>query len=339
MTSAPVARDSRIPDARLWRSLTVSATKTDLYAEDLYFRECWSDALDVLGAPAAAPDGTAPAGTDPARATADALAPLGLLSFKCDGMAARRAERTLRYLTDQGFSIVGSAPVRHNRHSMRELWRYNWHVYTTDRLALMTLMHSVTDSLLLMVRDDRHDPAVPGSVRLADLKGSADPGARGPEHLRTVLDPPNKIINFVHVADEPADICREIGIFLDRPARRALLAQVRSADTEAATRRARAEVARLEARIPASDFDLDAALERVGPVTAADALTRLRFAASGGTRLSWEELVTLLDPAEPAVDVWDFVRIATEVLDADRPASADLLPPSSAAEWRAAATH
>lgn len=320
MTSAPVARDSRMPGEDLWPALTVSATKTELFAEDLYFRECWSDALDVFGAPAAA----------------GALAPLGLLSFKCDGMAARRADRTLRYLADQGFSILGSSRIRHNRHSMRELWRYNWHVYTTDRLALMTLMHSVSESLLLIVRDDRYDPEVPGSVRLADLKGSADPEARGPEHLRTVLDPPNKIINFVHVADEPADIVREVGIFLDRPERRALLSEVRQADPEGATRRALEEVARLEAEVPASDFDLDAALKRAEAVTEADALARIRFAVSGGTRLTWDELCALLDPADPAIDIWDFVRIATEVLDADRPASADLLPPSSAAEWRAA---
>ncbi|MYX97491.1 hypothetical protein GT045_22410 [Streptomyces sp. SID486] len=369
MTSAPAARDHRMPDERLWRSLTVSATKTELYAEDLYFRECWSDALDILGAADAAQTGTdggsraaadggsgaaadegSGVGTDGGSrvgtgegsrtagdAAAAALAPLGLLSFKCDGMAGRRAEPTLRYLADQGFSILASAPIRHNRHSMRELWRYNWHVYTTDRLALMTLMHSVGDSLLLIVRDDRYDPAVPGSVRLADLKGSADPEARGPEHLRTVLDPPNKIINFVHVADEPADICREVGIFLDRPERRALLTEIRRADAETATRRAHDEVARLQALLPASDFDLEAALKRVEPATTPDALARLRFAAAGGTRLSWDELGTLLDRSDPAVDFWDFVRIATEVLDADRPASADLLPPSSAAEWRAAA--
>ncbi|MEU3824019.1 hypothetical protein AB0F36_01695 [Streptomyces sp. NPDC029080] len=393
MTSAPAARDHRMPDERLWRSLTVSATKTELYAEDLYFRECWSDALDILGAADATqtgtdggsraaadggsgaaadegsgvgtdggsgvgtdggsgvgtdggsrvgPDGGSRVGTGEGSRTAGdaaaaALAPLGLLSFKCDGMAGRRAEPTLRYLADQGFSILASAPIRHNRHSMRELWRYNWHVYTTDRLALMTLMHSVGDSLLLIVRDDRYDPAVPGSVRLADLKGSADPEARGPEHLRTVLDPPNKIINFVHVADEPADICREVGIFLDRPERRALLTEIRKADAETATRRAHDEVARLQALLPASDFDLEAALKRVEPATTPDALARLRFAAAGGTRLSWDELGTLLDRSDPAVDFWDFVRIATEVLDADRPASADLLPPSSAAEWRAAA--
>jgi len=325
------AHDSRTPDAQVWRSLTVSATKTELFAEDLYFRECWADVLDVLGA---APDGTPSA---EARAAADMLAPLGLLSFKCDGMAARQAELTLRYLADHDYSIVASAPIRHNRHSMRELWRYNWHVYTTDRLALMTLMHSVTDSVLLIVRDNQYDGVVPGSVRLSGLKGSADPEARGPDHLRTLLRPPNKIINFVHVADEPADVVREIGIFLDRPERRALLAGIGVGDTEAAGRRARAEVEGLEALLPASDFDLEAAFKRVEPVVTPEALTRLRHAVDSGELLGWDELITLLDPAAPAVGVWDFVRIATEVLDADRQASADLLPPSSAAEWQEAA--
>ncbi|MFB9735687.1 hypothetical protein ACFQE4_13765 [Streptomyces thermocoprophilus] len=337
MTSTPAAHDPRVPDEAQWSALTVSATKRELFAEDLYFRECWADALDVFGGQPPA-GGTPAAGDSGARAAAGtaaaALGPLGLLSFKCDGMAARRADRTLRYLSDQGFSILGSARIRHNRHSMRELWRYNWHVYTTDRLALMTLMHSVTESLLLIVHDERYDPAVPGSVRLADLKGSADPEARGPEHLRTVLDPPNKIINFVHVADEPADIVREVGIFLDRPERRALLTRVRDADPETARQQAYEEVARLEAELPANDFDLDAALKRLEAVTDAEALGRITTAVSGGARLSWDELCGLLDPADPAVDTWDFVRVATEVLDADRPASADLLPPSSAEEWR-----
>lgn len=110
---------------------------------------------------------------------------------------------------------------------------------------------------------------------------------------------------------------------------------MRAAEPASATEWAFAEVARLEAEVPASDFDLDAALKRVEPVTEPGALARIRFAVSGGTRLTWEELATLLDPAHPACDTWDFVRIATEVLDADRVASADLLPPGSAAEWRA----
>ncbi|GAA2422402.1 hypothetical protein [Streptomyces glaucus] len=335
MTSTPAAHDPRVPDEAQWSALTASATKRELFAEDLYFRECWADALDVFGArPPAGAAGGAGAPEPAGAAAAAALGPLGLLSFKCDGMAARRADRTLRYLTEQGFSVLASSRIRHNRHSMRELWRYNWHVYTTDRLALMTLMHSVTESLLLIVRDDRYDPAVPGSVRLADLKGSADPAARGPEHLRTVLDPPNKIINFVHVADEPADIVREVGIFLDRPERRALLTRVREADPRRAQQEAYEEVARLEAELPANDFDLDATLKRLEAVADADAFARITSAVSGGARLSWDELCGLLDPADPAVGTWDFVRVATEVLDADRPASADLLPPSSAAEWR-----
>ncbi|WP_328315958.1 hypothetical protein [Streptomyces sp. NBC_00388] len=318
MTTVPAARDARMPGESAWPALTASAVKRELFGEDLYFRESWADLTDVAG-----PDAAVAAG------------PLALLSFKCDGIAARRAGRTLDYLAEHGFSILGSARFRHNRHSMRELWRYNWHVYATDRLALMTLMHSVTDSVLVIARDDRYDGVVPGSVRLADLKGSADPAARGPEHLRSVLAPPNKIINFVHVADEPADIVREAGIFLDRPARRELFAEVAAASADTATERAYAEVGRLEAEYPATGFELDAALDLAGLRAGPDAGARLRFAASGGERLTWDTLCTLIDPSDPGLGIWDFVRIATEVLDADRPASADLLPPSSGEEWRA----
>lgn len=312
-TAEPTERE---PGDATWPLLTVSDTKRELYGEDLYFRECWDDLRAVHGA-----------------GTARELGPLGLLSFKCDGIAARRPGRTFDYLAAQGFAIVGSARIRHNRHSMRELWRYNWHVYTTDRLALMTLMHTVGPSVLLIVRDERHDPAVPGSVRLADLKGSADPAARGPEHLRTVLDPPNKIINFVHVADEPADLVREVGIFLDRPQRRALWAEAAAGDVEESTRAARREAALVQEECPSSDFDLGNALERLRPKVGDAAADRLAASAAGGERLPWDTLRELADP--DGVDIWDFVTVATAVLDADRAAPADLLPPSSAEEWRA----
>ncbi|MEV8535770.1 hypothetical protein [Streptomyces sp. NPDC051211] len=221
---------------------------------------------------------------------------------------------------------------------MRELWRYNWHVYTTDRLELMSLMHAPADSVLLILRDDRYDGVVPGSVRLADLKGSANPEQRGPEHLRSVLDPPNQIINFVHVADEPADVVRETGILLDRPGRRRLLREVASGRPEEAAARAATEIAEVEAACPASDFDLEEALTRLkaqaaGPADGAG-VDRLRAAIASGAPLTWDELTGIVDPADPGTDFWDFVRIATSVLAAERPAGPDLLPPSSAAAWR-----
>jgi hypothetical protein len=68
-------------------------------------------------------------------------------------------------------------------------------------------------------------------------------------------------------------------------------------------------VARLEAESPAHDFVFDGSLDRLEAAGALTAQGRARLveAASGGDALSWRELVGAVDPADPAVAVWDFV--------------------------------
>ena len=310
-----------LPDDDRWRSLTASSRKAEVFQEDLYFRECWLDVREVL-----AESGDAMLGST------------ALLSFKCDGVAGRRMHRTLDFLAEHGFAVIGVQPVRLDRHSMRELWRFNWHVYPVDRLNLMSVMHSASDSLLLLLRDDRYDGTVPGATRLADLKGAADPAKRKPHELRAVLEPPNSVINFVHVADEPADVVRELGIFLDREQRRALLAAARrdaAADLRPA---ALAAVDELERRYPAHDLDLTASLRRLSadPAVGAEGLERVTAAVSGGPALSWDELVSIIGPAGAHGSVWDFVCVAAAVLPAKRESLTDLLPAVTAAEWLAA---
>lgn len=310
-----------LPDDIQWRTLTVSPRKSDVFQEDLYFRECWADVQELLGEAAPA-----------------LLGSTALLSFKCDGVAGRRMTRTLEFLTEHGFVVIGLAPVRLNRHSMRELWRFNWHVYPTDRLNLMSVMHAATDSLLLLLHDTRYDTSVPGATRLADLKGAADPGKRRPHELRSVLEPPNSVINFVHVADEPADVVRELGIFLDRPQRRELLASGRWDSDTNLMRQALEAVRDLERRYPPHDFDLRAALRRLSadPSVTAAGLDRVVAATTGGPAMSWDELVSVVGPAGARSSVWDFVCVAAAVLPAKRESLTDLLPAVSAAQWRAA---
>ncbi|MFI7537284.1 hypothetical protein [Streptosporangium sp. NPDC049376] len=308
-----------MPTPDTWASLTVSAQKRQLFEEDLYFREGWADVEQVMGGEAA-----------------PTLSALALLSFKCDGLVGRRMRPTLEYLTERGFRVVGLAPLHHNRQSIRELWRYNWHVYPTDRLTLMTRMHTATETLLLILRDLRYDGRLPAAVRIADLKGSANPAKRSPDALRSVLEPPNQVINFVHVADEPADVVRETAIFLDRPERLRLLRQVGEHFDDDLLKEALRQVDALEARFPSNDFDLRQALRRV---TTAARLSepdtgRLLAACSGtGEPLSFDELAGLIDPDDPDVDIWDFVRIATEVLPAERLGCGDLLPATTASDW------
>ena len=161
---------------------------------------------------------------------------------------------------------------------------------------------------------------------------------RKPHELRAVLEPPNSVINFVHVADEPADVVRELGIFLDREPRRALLAAARrdaAADLRPA---ALAAVDELERRYPAHDLDLTASLGRLSadPAVSAEGLERVTAAVSGGPALSWDELVSIIGPAGAHGSVWDFVCVAAAVLPAKRESLTDLLPAVTAAEWLAA---
>ncbi len=312
-----VPASDHMPTPATWSALTASQRKQELLAEDLYFRECWADVDDIFGPRAASMLGRS-----------------ALLTFKCDGVVGRRMRRIMEFLDGQGFRSVGVSPFRHNRHSMRELWRYNWNVYPTDRLNLMTIMHTATDTLLLILDDTCYDGVVPGSARLADLKGPADPGARGETQLRSVLNPPNRVINFVHVADEPVDVVCELAIFLDRAERRDLLTVVRDGAGADVTDEVLRWISRLEGRYPAHDLDLGRALHRVETsVPSAEAIARLRAAASDGPAMTWDELTAIIDPRRADVDVWDFVCIAAASVPAERESCADLAPVTSPADW------
>ncbi|MEV8511993.1 hypothetical protein [Dactylosporangium sp. NPDC051484] len=317
----PDATPDSMPDEDDWFALTASARKRTAYTEDLYFRECWADVVDIFGAD-----------------RRNWLNPMAMFAFKADGVAGRRLRPTMRYFAEQGFRVVGVAPFQHNRQSMRAVWQYDWHVYPADRLSLCSLMHAATPSLLLLLVDVRYDGVVPGTMRLSELKGSSDATARSPQQLRSVLLPPHRVINFVHVADEPADVVREAGIFFDRADRRRLFEQARDHYDDDLADLAYAEIDELERLYPASDFDLEAAFGRLAAhgVTLKD-LDRLRAARDCGPKLRWDELAAVIDPADPATDVWDFVRIATEVLPMERPGLAGTMPAPTSQDWIARA--
>ncbi len=283
------------------QQLTVTARKRKLFAQDLYLREGWAELLDVAGDRAA---------------EIDALA---LLTFKPEAVPGRRMRTTLDFLIEHEFSPVAVAPVRYTRHSMRELWRYDWDRYSTDRLALATVMYTAGESLLLVLHDDARATGLPAAMRLSRLRGPAAPADRQPGELRELLRPPNEVLNFVHVADEPVDVVRELGIFLDRDERRELLEIVGAGDDARSDPLARtlAEIERLEQACAPHDLDLEHSLWRVAQAghAASDAVARLRTVIAHGEMLRWDELRAAIDPADERIDVWDFILIACHVLE------------------------
>jgi hypothetical protein len=272
-------------------------------SEDIYVRECTADLVAVTGSE-----------------QADELDAFALMTFKPEAIPGRRMRPALDFLTAHGFTVAAAEPLRYTRHSMRELWRWDWDRYSIDRLALASVMYTAGDALLLLLRSE--EGGEPPALRLRALRGSAAVEEREPGSLRAVLEPPNDVLNFVHVADTSADVVRELAIFLDRAERRALLRRILEGGTSenqrAAADSALAHVEQLEAGCPPHDLDTERSLERAVSALPAAAAgeRRLRAAWDGtGPKLAWEELTALVPPDDARITVWDLIAIACGTIE------------------------
>ncbi|RLK55049.1 nucleoside-diphosphate kinase [Actinokineospora cianjurensis] len=294
----PAERLDGVPSEDEWAWLTVVPGKPQVFGRDLHFREGWADFVDAFG-----------------EGVVGAVSGLALLTVKPDAVVGRRLRRTVDYLAGNGFVPVGAVRFGYTRHSAREVWRYDWDVYPVDRLRFSSLWYAANDVMLVVARDVRPTPGVPAAVRLGALKGVTDPALNQWHHLRTVLRPPNRVLNFVHVADEPADVVRELAIFLDRPELTRLLGTIReSADR---TEQVHATIAELEADYPAHDLDVEAALDRMAPAIGAEAQGRLSELIASNSKIRWDEFTALVP--QNAVDLWDVIVVASFVVPRERP--------------------
>jgi hypothetical protein len=326
----------------LLASLSVIRSKRALFAVDTYFRDSWEDLCELP------PDGIEPI-----------LRHHALLLLKPDAVVGRRLDAALAWLGEQG-TVVAAEPVRLDRHTARAMWQYQWNVASRDRRDLADLIahgggehgrgeHGLGEhgrgehpggelggnALVLIVRmpaDVR-----PATVRLSAAKGPADPERREPWQLRHRLGNDNFLLNFVHTADEPADLVREIGVLFDAAERRRLYRHLlRGAD---ATGTAQARIAELYERSPERDLTLAGLISRQyqrldsrsGP--AVRELAAALAATDAGLNADWRGLCDLAERAEVPLDRWDQVVLGTHLMVASEPGTAPILAGVPALEW------
>ncbi|GAA0960665.1 AfsA-related hotdog domain-containing protein [Actinocorallia libanotica] len=264
-------------------ALSALPRKRALFAVDSYFRDGWDDLLAVVPDPWPLLDRHA------------------TLLLKPDAVAGRRLEAALEWLLEQDAVIVAAEIVALDRHSARAMWWYQWNVATKERRDLVDALVRAGGSLLLVAR--LPEAPIPATLRLSGLKGPADPARREPWQLRHRLDDDDLLVDFVHTADEPADLVREFGVLLDGRDRRRVYADLAAgADRED---KARELIAELYRRSPGHDLSYDRALER---------------GARG-------------EPAEP----WDSVVLGATVVNPSVPGRTALLTGVTTAQWEHAA--
>ncbi|GDY29626.1 AfsA-related hotdog domain-containing protein [Gandjariella thermophila] len=299
-------------------TLSAVPEKRVFFAVDSYFRDSWED-LRAL----------------PAEEIDHVLRRHATLLLKPESMVARRADVALEWLREQGV-VVAAERVRINPHQTRALWHFQWNVATRERRDLCDLIAAAGDSLFVVARLPE-DP-VPATVRLSNLKGPADPARRQPWQLRHRLGGDNFLLNFVHAADEPADLVRELGILFDGPARRRIYRALLSGVDRYPD--AQRYVTRLYRQSSAHDLRLRGVLRRMtdllGNAAASPAAAELLAAlnaAENGLPVRWTELRALAARAGLTVPPWDDIVLGSHLAITSDPGT-PILTTVSPDQWQ-----
>ncbi|EPE94377.1 nucleoside-diphosphate kinase [Rhizobium grahamii] len=306
---------------------TVLPDKARFFNGEPFAREAMRDLVDLAGEAHAR----------------DLLLTHGTILIKSESIALRVVERIEARIRAAGFTPVFAHSLRLDRKDIRLLWLYVLNGATLERLDLLDLFKPAATGILLICRDDRmrHD-AIPAAVRLQRLKGSTMPAQREPGQIRFELGPNNRLLNFVHAADEPADVLRELGLLFDRPARRTLISRLLEGnDAGEELQRARRQA---YAACPAHDLEPVPALERLRrrvawldpPALAAAALTQLDgllSLAPADAERAWREVHALLWPHADQLGLWDYVVVGSSVCEHDPAGATRVLPDPVHGGW------
>lgn len=290
--------------ARALAALTEHPGKRALFSEDSFFREGLSDARVALG-----------------DVLPTALAPIALVLFKPDAVAARKVAPALALLREDGFAPVAAAPLAFTGPVIHALWRYQIRRNTIDKIRLYTRWASRVPALLVLFRDEADGRPLRGAARMSAAKGPALVERREPWHLRTRLGSPNSILNFLHSADEMVDVLRELPILADADVRPRLLAAIR---TGADAGDLAPVLADLAARIPEHDADPRAAALRLRAAAAGmpgaparDLVERIDATLSGRSRLDLYALETAIAALGLEPDPLDVFAFGSHFIDRD----------------------
>jgi Nucleoside diphosphate kinase len=290
--------------------LTGSAAKAGRYCDDIYFRESWHQACELLPDPGLI------------------LRVNTYVLIKPETVATGRVELLLTLIRDRGYLLLDLLPVLLDRHRTRALWQYQLNAAPLATLATIDLIISCGPAAIALLAEEpgARQSGVSASERLSAMKGVSF-GTRRPTDLRTLLGSPTRLHSYLHVPDEPADLVRELGIWFGDTERHRVYRTL--ADGDVASEQAITEVARrLERDTGVIDLDLDRALDALARTVAAEDGARV------GQVRNWlsgeHETATLLDLVRwltglTGVPAWDRALIAAHLVQRERPERPALL--------------
>jgi hypothetical protein len=307
-----------------WRSLTSLAKKQELYAEDSFFREGLSDVIDAWGNEAER-----------------CLHRTALILFKPDAIGGRRVLLTTRLLGERGLRPVAAECIAFSSEIYHGLYRYQLRRGTLDKVRLYTRWAAGLSCLVVAYHDVSPRPGIPGSVRFKMMKGHALVDRRHQSDLRTLLQSSNSIANFIHAADEPADVVREVPICIPAVRRANFLQAIRRADADTGAQTLQRLVTQVDQAVPEHDVSPVAAGRRIrakaveiaGADGASVAIAMIDSALRGETVLRLRAFENALEDVIDSLNSLDVFIFASQFIARDLPGERGELDEDCVTGW------
>jgi hypothetical protein len=291
--------------------MSSSEKKTVLYRVDTYFREALEELQDKWNGQ-----------------ILQKLFPVASIVFKPDAIVSRKILPSLDYLARHGFVPLGFKAFRYNRHIIREDWRYQFNVASRARIAVVDVLLSATDSLFVLLHD-KTSAHISAAMRLKQLKGPCEPTRRVPGQLRYELGVRNTLLNYIHTADDPADIVRSFGVYFSSDTRSELHSAIdESADV---TKALEDYVKRMYGIFAEQDIDFERCMARVEEAISTSRRGDVDYLMARCRDLrdrrgnDWQTFFQQLSESGVEVSLWDFIVSATELTDCNMPDTEPLI--------------
>ncbi|MFS8184750.1 hypothetical protein ACMG4P_24775 [Pseudovibrio denitrificans] len=200
---------------KLPSNLSKSKSKSQLYSGDPYFRDTWDDLKTLFDSDAS---------------IVEQFQDVSLVILRPDAIVNQRLEKFICIVKDMGLVPFFATSFIYSRHMVREGWRYQLNIATPERIEVMDMILSHAPSILIMfhkTEKTKLDPHLPLTLQLSEMKGPSDPLKRSPSDFRSLLgDAQVSVLTYLHISDEPADVIREMGIFLSKQERLSCLSNL-----------------------------------------------------------------------------------------------------------------
>lgn len=144
----------------------------------------------------------------------DKLNKIGLMIIKPEAIYLNKVGLILNILEKHNFELIIAYNKKLTPSQTNEIWKNSWINSSNERILINHKLFSSCDSIILFLRYRKYSKYSTCEL-LTNLKGPAIPKNRKPWQIRSIIQPINLILNYVHTSDTTGDLLREVGIIFD----------------------------------------------------------------------------------------------------------------------------